>query len=670
MAALTPVPVWHKPSGGDGRQPTFGLLQEKAPEQAYQVLKEIDDVRFGPSTLVRMPNNNLLMLEKLLVSDMEPPLVKVQRRCTRHVVRPDPSLVPIVDFAATRKEDQFGRLFKLAFYVVFPEIDLQKQFNENVQHGVRFTSEELTYLLYGGVFGLTLLEEDGVCHGKLNPNWMMVTKSGYSVVEDPADDKIPFHREAVGPLNLYLSPRAYAESFHQIIKPFDRHKDDVWALGLIILQCGLLKNIKNIYSADSPELDFRIVNAYLQEFERIYDGNTLLISGVRKMLEFNESDRPYASEVKARLPDIQSIQSHFEENKQLKLPPILSANPQQQVVIGKNGIPVVVQKEHREEIGAIQHLPDLPPQFPNFHLAQQIRETSKRLSMKSPHRIIDQPDRLTTTYKQLERPKISPIQSAANYQPGRLCEFYVTPGGNLLKKEQKFYENVDEATGQKKYQVFVEYNQLSPEESLLLREYYSEQALIDGRDKLPMFESRAVPLPPDATRESQLDTSPVNHSRGYKVVPPHSNDNAMALSLGLRPKTSDMFYPQVTSATGAQRGSMIETQQQSGGPIRSQGFSQISPPGAQEQQVPQPEKQLYQLGGRFYLGSTTIGPDGQEYLVVDTDAFTSELSPVQTAPEPVIDPLDHERIMYDKLRGKMHGLMGQSYPNLKQFGKA
>ena len=334
-------------------------------------------------------------------------------------------------------------------------------------------------------------------------------------------------------------------------------------------------------------------------------------------------------------------------------------------------MPEVVLKENKPEDQTVQHLPEVPPLFPNYHFAQQVRDTAKRLSMKSPNRIMDQPDRLTTTYRELEKPVILPTQSAANFKPGRLCEFYVTPGGNLLKKEQKFYETLDEATGQKKYQVYIEYNKLSEEETRLLKEYYEEQDLLDGRDKLPMFQSQPVPYQPEPDTLQALLEAPINHSRGYKVVAPHSNQKAMAMSLGLIPYSPDIHSPSGSVAFGGTRGTantnmMIQTQQTSG--PQSLGYSPVIVGNASASQ-PTDQSQLYELGGRYYLGTTTVDMDGTEYLVVDTKNFTvSELQAIaqQHAQAPV-DPDEQARMLYEKKRGKMHGMMGESYPRLQQF---
>lgn len=47
--------------------------------------------------------------------------------------------------------------------------------------------------------------------------------------------------------------------------------------------------------------------------------------------------------------------------------------------------------------------------------------------------------------------------------------YFLTPGGNILKKEEKYYEGLDEQ-GNKKYQVYVEYNLMSKEQMAQIRE--------------------------------------------------------------------------------------------------------------------------------------------------------------------------------------------------------
>lgn len=71
----------------------------------------------------------------------------------------------------------------------------------------------------------------------------------------------------------------------------NHHKNDVFCLGLTILELALCKSVDKVITHDKI-FDRECLNRYLKEFQEKYSNNPFLIAVIMKMLEINPHLRP------------------------------------------------------------------------------------------------------------------------------------------------------------------------------------------------------------------------------------------------------------------------------------------------------------------------------------------------------------------------------------------
>ena len=115
---------------------------------------------------------------------------------------------------------------------------------------------------------------------------------------------------------------------------FDHYKNDVFAMGLIFLECCVLGSVQTIYDYKNKKVDFEELELLLNQMNDRYPENVLLVSTIRKMLEWEMDNRPTFIEIYEKLPDYQVIKAYFLKKKQQKQ---VDCNKNEQIINDKNG---------------------------------------------------------------------------------------------------------------------------------------------------------------------------------------------------------------------------------------------------------------------------------------------------------------------------------------------
>ena len=604
-------------------------------ELQFDFIRDINDSRIGASSLLRLPDNNIFIVQKSTRFENNAIAAKkLQILLDLLVSDHNTSIVPIVDYEVLSNKYSPVENYLVNYFAVYPEIDLKRQQDENIKHSIFFTSEELTYLLYGGATSLAYLQQKSLYHGNLSPKFIMITKSGYSIYFDPADNRYPPSHESRNHKSIYYSPEAYTCSFSGGSKPFNRLKDDVYSLGLIILECGTQDDVRKIYDPNQPVINQTELTRMIEKFEMRYRDNVTLISVVKKILEMKEVDRPDPESLLSKLPNFAEVQEYFETNKESKQQPVDTIYPPSSKNLRESDLPALNEKED-EKTYSVQHDANFKPKSINFYYNYQTHDTQKNLSMKSPNRLQDQKDRLSEQYRKAKLPKVEQKASKAHFLPGRVPEFYMTPGGNIMKKEHNYYETTDE-NGQKKYEIHVEYNLLPKNEADLLFDHYDELKMYQVRDKdfNVQFQPKAEPtfvVPNQTTFNTEehrklADPEYGNRTRGYQpYYPPVPMVQGPPLPTYYDKK--DYFNSQSTRHNFPHLSNEYEPQTHGSHLVQHERIGNL--PQFEDQRQAElakqigltKEKQRYMLDGHYYDGYIDLGPNEVQYLVVDTDQF-------------------------------------------------
>lgn len=586
-----------------------------------EYMDQINDIRFGQCQLMKVQQDNLLVLRKDLIADSAINLKRIQSRLDNLILKPSKYIVPFLDYGVEIVEQYCASFYKLVYFVVYPEIDLYKQIQKRRMFQVGFTSEELTLLLYGGAFGLSHLSKLNTYHGRLSPKWIMVTKSGYALIEEPSDNKYDataMDRES--PDGVYLSPEAYLNTFKKSPTVYDRMKDDIFSLGMILLECGCQTSIKLVYDNNVGIVNKMQLDLLLEEFEWNYSDNIALVSAVRKMVELNEDERPDIQTLCAKLPDLSTVREYFakertlfEANKSTTRTHIMPdhSKPFVRPKILQYSGSVDLDMPHGQ-----QYEPQFVPERPNYHHEQQIKKLVKRSRITSPNRLMDVEDAISKQDRMRRSQLADERETTAYYKPERQTEIFLTPGGNFMKKEDKFYEMIDE-NGQKQYKIYVEYELMPPEECQHLYNFYEDQEFMKGRDQnfklnfnSPIQQSVNLgPNPPH-----QALRAPIN-SKGYtkyEPEPPQTQSKSQIHpTIGHpSPFSGSKFVDHHSESMYLSN--YIETPHNFAGQVEHSRFMQ--PPSNNAKDI-----QTIEVDGVMYEGYVTEDEYGNKFLAVDTD---------------------------------------------------
>ena len=110
-------------------------------------------------------------------------------------------------------------------------------------------------LIYQVLRGMEAVYSMGLTHNKLSPKWIERSQRGYKIIDDPLHDNEICENIKSRKKTLYMSPEAYEQARELIpfkpMTPLDAQKSDVFRLGLMILEAGLLKRMGGIYKNGS-----------------------------------------------------------------------------------------------------------------------------------------------------------------------------------------------------------------------------------------------------------------------------------------------------------------------------------------------------------------------------------------------------------------------------------
>lgn len=157
------------------------------------------------------------------------------------------------------------------------------------------------------------MQQLGFVHGNLAPEFIARTTTGYAVMEDPLLNqfRVLTLRDKI---NWYLSPKSYLAALYgkPCGKDYNINKSDVFSAGMILLEASLHKSIKDVYGKKG--VNPNLLRKHVVQLEKNYPDNNLLVSTLKKMLEYDEKKRPDFIEIHEKLPPYRTVKEYFRNN--------------------------------------------------------------------------------------------------------------------------------------------------------------------------------------------------------------------------------------------------------------------------------------------------------------------------------------------------------------------
>lgn len=298
----------------------------------YKFIKKFRDKRFGKAKLLKNKNSGMPVFSiKKMYDSKTSAIPEVQRIENRRGIVCKFYNGPL-QFDLTEISDLCSSFYQLETYYKYISNDLRKEIQmKTVSHQVP-TDEEIVHLMYDTISCMAYLQSHNITHGCLLPELILKDKKNYKIIEQISNHLAPGETNLCDLRNLnvekdncYLSPegfRAYSK-FNTIgaskpprMRPVDYVRNDVFVLGLILLEYGVLQCVQKCFDWVNCEFEVRNLEYFIGLLEKNYPENTLLCSTVKKMLSIDVETRPDFGMIYSRLPEYESVKGFFQKQNQ------------------------------------------------------------------------------------------------------------------------------------------------------------------------------------------------------------------------------------------------------------------------------------------------------------------------------------------------------------------
>lgn len=267
-------------------------LNKKSNLDKFSSVKKLNDPRFGEISIVQNSQSKEFFASKeLKFTDIKSLGVAVNEAKNRLGLK-HPNLVAFHDYSVSKQSELCSTFYILKVYYEYPKTDLKKELIEKTKKGEKFTGDELNGILNQQNQALNHLHSQGRFHGDLQPMMIgynrdlnhtkLIDKFDLNTVEKL---KLNQKNKLISGHNLYISP-ASLEGLAKgnLNYSVDPAKEDLYALGLTILELGNQRPINDIYDTKNKKMNLDALKNHLEEFGSTYgDSNPQLLRNVYEM---------------------------------------------------------------------------------------------------------------------------------------------------------------------------------------------------------------------------------------------------------------------------------------------------------------------------------------------------------------------------------------------------
>ena len=305
-------------------------------ERDFKFNRKLKDPRFGEVSLIQNPKSRqfLAVKEKRINDKKEAGKAIINAR--KRLGNKHPNVLNLVDYSVTKQSELCSSFYVLKLFYDFPKSDLHREVQERAKKGETFSDIELTHILYQQIAANNYLQSKDAHHGDIQPlNIAYDRQAHMSQLIDLSDDAATANatkqvqkNKVVAGQPLYLTPATYGNlKKGNLNYTVDPTKEDVYALGLSLLEVGNGQSIQNIYNANNKEVDQVALQKHVDEFKRRFGNeNNLLTTTVETMVHPDESQRPTFRDFESKLPPYSTVQQFLKDRQENRVTGALNNN--------------------------------------------------------------------------------------------------------------------------------------------------------------------------------------------------------------------------------------------------------------------------------------------------------------------------------------------------------
>ena len=214
-----------------------------------------------------------------------------------------PSLPRLVDYCISSEVDTFHQIYKIS--AIFEGLDpiLFDDLHQRLVTNNFYSQQALETIFTTLLTGVTFLHSTGNHHGNLSTRFITIDERSQCKILDPPrknnmlDQFLEFRNESLSDCKTY-APEVYRRFFNRK-KKIDFILAESFSLGLIILKCGLLEDLSDLYSYNN--MDQELLERKIDMFSRRYNIRNGPLRYLPNLLKFNPKTRMSASDIYSNL---------------------------------------------------------------------------------------------------------------------------------------------------------------------------------------------------------------------------------------------------------------------------------------------------------------------------------------------------------------------------------
>ena len=293
-------------------------MQRESPlEKSLKVFKKSEDPRFGSITLYQNPKYDSLIACKEMQINEEKAAKSYVVQLEAITKLESPYICKLLDYSITVQKDLCASFYLFRLFYESPQTDLAKELKGRSNDTGTYNHEELLHILYQQLSAFKLLEEHRIYHGDVRPVLIGLNKANWQtqliLKSDENRTKRVLYQQHVASFNnnkgLYISPMLFDAVMHNKLQyNLDPIKEDVFSLGLVMLEISLGESIQHIYKQDLT-FDTDMFKKLLERFEARFShaDEQLFYSTIVTMLDLDEEERPTFIELFERMPPYEVV---------------------------------------------------------------------------------------------------------------------------------------------------------------------------------------------------------------------------------------------------------------------------------------------------------------------------------------------------------------------------
>lgn len=300
-------PSAQNPSNPTPQSTQSSLDLQTSSKVSVRTVKKIQDPRYGQVKLCQDEDTGQLYTQAQHLIQAQSMLNDFVNKLKKRREKPNVYFVPFTSYTVENLKNFCSSFYKVNITMPYPSETLQKEVDLRDKSNQHFTSKELTFILYNMIYGLGHMQEMGIGHGKLSPHFLARTTTGYAIMEDPLSQPktlVPLPKMG----DVYWSPEKY-QGKAATDPEYSVLKSDVFSAALIVLKLATSRSTRPLYS------NGRFVCEYLKDLyldlKHKYEGNNLLITTIKKMLDVEPKERPSFQEIRTKLPSYHEVKQYF-----------------------------------------------------------------------------------------------------------------------------------------------------------------------------------------------------------------------------------------------------------------------------------------------------------------------------------------------------------------------